>query len=47
MKVLFAALHKSAHGTLPPKANTAACPQPAEGDIRARKVNSGFDPNRK
>ena len=35
MKVTFAAVHKSGGGTLLTKSNWAACPQLAEGDIRA------------
>jgi hypothetical protein len=45
MRIGFIAAHKSAVGRLLPRANAAACPLLAEGDIRALAEESGFDPD--
>jgi hypothetical protein len=41
---VFVAVHESLRGTLLPRANAAACPHPADADIRVLNEESGFDP---
>jgi hypothetical protein len=47
VKKALANSEPSTLGTFLPRANAAACPQLAEGDIRVLNEESGFDPKRR